>query len=137
MLACTRVLLLRAVHMLDEGTMPRLFTSEHLRVIRDFAHAGLRATVQLGTDGARAPLLRFEGVREERTPVRDCMQRRPNQGGFAVQRDLEVLRRGGLRNRVPGALLAELRATAGGTGVRGLPRRAAWADVLLPARWRT
>lgn len=43
MLACTRVLLLRAVHMLDEGTMPRLFTSEHLRVILDFAHVGLRA----------------------------------------------------------------------------------------------
>jgi len=41
--------------MLDEGTMPRLFTSEHLRVILDFAHVGLRATVQLGTDRGPRP----------------------------------------------------------------------------------
>jgi hypothetical protein len=35
MLECTQALLLRAVPMLEEGTMASLFTSAHLCVIRD------------------------------------------------------------------------------------------------------
>jgi hypothetical protein len=46
----------------------------------------------------------------------------------------EASRREGLRNRVPGALLADLRDPEGGTRVRGLPRRAAALSHRAPAR---
>jgi hypothetical protein len=31
-LECTKALLLQSVHMLEEGKMARLFTSEHMRI---------------------------------------------------------------------------------------------------------
>jgi hypothetical protein len=99
MLNCTPALLPRAIHMLDEGTMANLFTSEQLCAIQELAIAAVPGP------GEPSERMLHHGVTElERRSVAALARRAPWPGGRGVWMSYRGFSGGGCRSRDGGSL---------------------------------